>query len=144
MEDLIILSFVKCYTKDTNCALFFFIYTRIGYLWMHLSFTIVNINVMIISQWNEFSVSLCIVGRFHTCLHKSWLSPCVCFQGSTTTENTGPSGAQDGSSYMYLESSAPHIEGDYATLTSSAVTFTESTYKALSICKKISDRYFVL
>ena len=40
---------ILCYTKDTNCALFF-MYTRIGYLGMHVSFTIVNINVMIISQ----------------------------------------------------------------------------------------------
>nr|XP_022290319.1 zinc metalloproteinase dpy-31-like [Crassostrea virginica] len=55
----------------------------------------------------------------------------VMASGSTTTENTGPSGAQDGSSYMYLESSAPHIEGDYATLTSSAVTFTETTPRCL-------------
>lgn len=56
-----------------------------------------------------------------------------CFKGPTPSNNTGPPGAQEGTTYIYLESSAPHVQGDTATLTSSAVTF--------SLCEYIIYQY---
>uniref|UniRef100_K1RKB5 Metalloendopeptidase n=1 Tax=Magallana gigas TaxID=29159 RepID=K1RKB5_MAGGI len=51
--------------------------------------------------------------------------------GPTPTDSTGPSGAAEGTTYMYLESSAPHAQGDIATLTSAAVTFTQTLSRCL-------------